>query len=174
MRPPESPRREGKRREDEDYFVIEVKSRLLVLSQRLTSRRCRSIAILGAPIAILCWESLNLAFLLMRKNWHRGGRKRGTLSSSSTWSMSPPASQSLCHSSHTPTFWGISGVCGFFLILLTQGLASKLKESVTEPQLSQFWKFQRAVASDEEETHQHATGIFSLASPAWSWVSKCS
>ena len=26
MRPPESPRREGKRREDEDYFVIEVKS----------------------------------------------------------------------------------------------------------------------------------------------------
>ena len=119
MRPPESPRREGKRREDEDYFVIEVKSRLLVLSQRLTSRRCRSIAILGAPIAILCWESLNLAFLLMRKNWHRGGRKRGTLSSSSTWSMSPPASQSLCHSSHTPTFWGFSGVCGFFNLVDT-------------------------------------------------------
>ena len=58
------------------------------------------------------------------------------------------------------------GCLWVFLILLTQGLASKLKESVTEPQLSQFWKFQRAVASDEEETHQHATGIFSLASPA--------
>ena len=58
------------------------------------------------------------------------------------------------------------GCLCFFLILLTQGLAPKLKESVTEPQLSQFWKFQRAVASDEKETHQHATGIFSLASPA--------
>ena len=47
MRPPESPRREGKRREDEDYFVVEVNSNVLYKGLK-RSTKDRTIIIEGS------------------------------------------------------------------------------------------------------------------------------
>ena len=68
-RPPESPRREGKRREDEDYFVVEASSNELKCTrERATFPRCRSTGIQGVLTATLCLESLNLVFPSLRTN----------------------------------------------------------------------------------------------------------
>ena len=133
-RPPESPRRETKRREhDDDYFVIEVG--FIDLSDKERNDfpiiRCKNIGILEDLTAILCLKSLSLDLQMhkdkdkdkdkdTRTSWRRGWtstsdpREVPQLTSrevlkmgNSTWLTSPPVCLLLSPSSPTLTFWGV-------------------------------------------------------------------